>query len=58
MKFYNFTATQILREIKSWQIQMVKNAISSILEVLNFDFSKFEQIFKYQNCQNSKFRVF
>ena len=27
LKFDNFTATQILREIKLWQIQTVKNVI-------------------------------
>ena len=29
----------------------------AILEILNFDFSKLEQFFKYQIYQNSKFWV-
>ena len=44
-KFYNLPATQILRENKFWRIQMVQKCpFLTILEVLNFDFSRFEQL--------------
>ena len=47
LTFDHFTATQILREIKFWWIQILVNSngpkmsFLPILEVLNFDFSKF-----------------
>ena len=56
-EFYNFSAIQILRELKFWWIQRVNNVIYGTLEVLNFDFSNFEQFLKPQIYQNSKFRV-
>ena len=34
-----------------------KKSFLAILEVLNFEFGQFEQFFKSQICQNSKFRV-
>ena len=46
-KFYNMPATQIFCEIKFWLIQTVKRSKMSFLamfQVLNFDFSKFEQL--------------
>ena len=47
----------ILREIKIWQIQTVQMSFLAILEVLNFDFSKFEQLSSPKFTKNSKFRV-
>ena len=45
MKFDHFTATPILHEIKFWGIQTVQKCyFLAILEVLNFDFSQFEQL--------------
>ena len=44
LKFYHFTATLILREITFWGVKTVQNVNWTILEVLNFDFCKFEQI--------------
>ena len=58
LKFDDFTATQILREI----IFLVnsngpKMLFLTILEVVNFDFSKFEQLSSAKFAKNSKFRV-
>ena len=47
LKFDHFTATQILREIKFWRIQSLngpKMLFLAILKVLNFVFSKLEQL--------------
>ena len=44
LKFDHFSATPILREIKFWQIKRVQMLFLPILEVLNLDFSKFEQL--------------
>ena len=58
MKFYNLSTTQILREIKLWWIQMVKKChFLALLEVLNFNFCKFEPFLKSQIHQNSKLGV-
>ena len=40
----NLTATQILRRIKFWRIQLFKMTFLAILEVLNLIFSKFEKL--------------
>ena len=53
LKLDNFTAAQILREIKFWQIQ----TFLAILNVLNIDIGNFEQFFKSQIYQNSKLEV-
>ena len=44
--FLDFSVTQILREreINFGDSRSSKNAILTVLEVLNFDFSKFEQL--------------
>ena len=58
-KFDNFTATQILREIEFWcrYSKGSKMSFLAILEVLNFDFSKFEELSSSEFTKNSKFRV-
>ena len=43
LKFDDFTTTQILREIKFWWIETVKNVI-----FCNFDFGQFDQFYKAQ----------
>ena len=47
----DFTATQISREIKFWQIQTVQKC-----HFLNFDLSKFEQLWspKFTKIQSSQ----
>ena len=58
LKFDHLTATPILREIQYWRIQTVQKCnFLAILEVLNFDFSKFEQLSSPKFTKNSKFRV-
>ena len=53
-----FTVTPILHEIKFLRIQMVKKRFFlAILEVLNFDFSQFEQLSSPKFAKNSKFKV-
>ena len=57
LKFDHFIATQILCEIKLWWIQKVqKRSFLAILEVLNFDFRKFEQLSspKFTKIQSSE----
>ena len=43
MEMTNFSATQILREINYMTFTVAKMVILTILEVLNFNLSKFEQ---------------
>ena len=46
----NFTILrEILREIKFWGIETVKNVICCSFKGLNFDFGKFVQFFNAQN---------
>ena len=52
-KFYNLPANQILHEINS----ELKQSFLALLDVLNFDFSKFEPFFQVSNLPNSKLRV-
>ena len=55
-RIQDFSVIQILREI-NFEYRSFKNDIFSILETLNFGFSKFEPFLKSQIQQNSKLRV-
>ena len=57
LECYHFTATPILCEIAFWGIQTVqKILILTILEVLNSDLNKFEQLssFNFTKIQSSE----
>ena len=60
LKLDNFTAAPILREIKFSLFANSngpKMSFLAILEVLNFDFSKFEQLSSPKFTKNLKFSV-
>ena len=58
-KLNHSTVSPILREIKRRRIQTVqKKSFLAILQVLEFDFSKFEQLLSPKFTKNSKFRVY
>ena len=50
-KFHNFSITQILREIKFWNLRSAKSDISRHLEALNFDFYEFLHFLKAEKHQ-------
>ena len=56
-KIQNFSATQILREIKVGESGASKIAILIHLEGLNFQFYEFLHFVKAENDQKSKLRV-
>ena len=56
-KWCNLLATQILREMTIWEFIRSKVSFLALLEVLNFDFCKFEPFLKYQTYQTSRLRV-
>ena len=45
-KFNNFSANQILREIKFWWFETLKNINFGNLEVLKFDFNEILQVLR------------
>ena len=53
-KFYDFSITQILREINFWDSRSAKAAILTHLEGLNFDFYEFLQFLKAEIYQMNK----
>ena len=55
--FTNFSATQILREIKASESGTSKIAILTHLEALNFDFHDFLHFENAEIDQKSKFRL-
>ena len=57
LKFDRFTDTPILCESNLNDFKWSKNVFLAILEVLNFDFSKIEQLSSPKFTKNSKFRV-
>ena len=55
-KFYNFTITQILRELNFGWFEKVKNCHSNHLEALNFDFWEISH-FEMSKIQNSELLI-
>ena len=49
----DFSATQILREIKFWDSRSAESAILTHLEALNFDIHEFLHFFKAEIYQNN-----
>ena len=55
--FRNFSVTRILREIKVCVSRVLKSAILTRLEALNFDFHEFLRFLKFWNCRFGHFRA-
>jgi len=48
---FSFSAIQILREIIFWNFRSLKIAISTVFEVLKFDFEYILYFFEAEICQ-------